>query len=68
MESTRPALRLLKINVCKGFWNVHLLDELNARLVYQGLLRCEEILSKQPFIVGDQLTETDIRLFTTVLR
>ncbi len=40
----------------------------NARLVHQTQLRIEEVLSKQPYICGNVLTEADIRLFTTMIR
>jgi len=39
---------------------------LNA--LFAGLDRAEEILSKQAFIAGSQLTEADIRLFATLVR
>lgn len=46
----------------------YLLDEKNAKLVYEALKKVEAILSKQKCMVGDELTEADIRLFTTILR
>ncbi|KAI8872345.1 extracellular matrix protein 4 [Ramicandelaber brevisporus] len=42
--------------------------ELNAHKVHNGLTKVEQILSKQDYLVGSQLTEADIRLFTTVVR
>lgn len=36
--------------------------------VFAGLDRCEALLAKQPFLCGDQLTEADWCLFTTLLR
>lgn len=36
--------------------------------VYKALDKCEEILSKQRYICGDQVTEADIRLFVTLIR
>ncbi|KAJ0263583.1 GST C-terminal domain-containing protein [Hirschfeldia incana] len=36
--------------------------------VYEALERCEEILRKQRYICGNTLTETDIRLFVTLIR
>ncbi|KAF3487580.1 hypothetical protein F2Q69_00057083 [Brassica cretica] len=36
--------------------------------VYEALDRCEEILGKHRYICGDTLTETDIRLFVTLIR
>ena len=38
-----------------------------ARL-YEALDKCEEILGKQRYICGNQLTEADIRLFVTLIR
>lgn len=45
-------------------------DEENARKVYEGLRKVEEILSQSEFIIpgANSLTEADIRLFTTMLR
>ncbi|CAO2038525.1 unnamed protein product [Urochloa humidicola] len=42
-------------------------DEAVTRL-YEALDKCEEILSKQRYICGNQLTEADIRLFVTLIR
>ncbi|CAD6228378.1 unnamed protein product [Miscanthus lutarioriparius] len=42
-------------------------DEAVARL-YEALDKCEEILGKQRYICGNQLTEADIRLFVTLIR
>uniref|UniRef100_A0A6V2B0T7 GST C-terminal domain-containing protein n=3 Tax=Ditylum brightwellii TaxID=49249 RepID=A0A6V2B0T7_9STRA len=36
--------------------------------VRQGLQKCEEILSKQPFLCGERFTESDLMLLPTVLR
>ncbi|OWZ01428.1 Glutathione S-transferase [Phytophthora megakarya] len=36
--------------------------------VFEGLDRCEEILSKHRFLVGDRLTEADLKLFPTLVR
>ncbi|KAK7494497.1 hypothetical protein BaRGS_00014150 [Batillaria attramentaria] len=36
--------------------------------VFDGLDKVEAILSKQRYLVGNQLTEADIRLFTTLVR
>ncbi|XP_060191691.1 uncharacterized protein LOC132621440 [Lycium barbarum] len=36
--------------------------------VYEALDKCEEILSKQRYLCGDQVTEADIRLFVTLIR
>ncbi|XP_046564993.1 glutathionyl-hydroquinone reductase YqjG-like [Haliotis rubra] len=36
--------------------------------VFQGLDRAEEILSKQRYLTGSQVTEADIRLFTSLVR
>lgn len=42
-------------------------DEASEK-VRQGLERCEEILSKQPYICGSSFTEADLRLLPTALR
>ncbi|RLN07320.1 glutathionyl-hydroquinone reductase YqjG-like isoform X1 [Panicum miliaceum] len=42
-------------------------DEAVTRL-YEALDKCEEILGKQRYICGNQLTEADIRLFVTLIR
>ncbi|XP_042438758.1 glutathionyl-hydroquinone reductase YqjG-like isoform X1 [Zingiber officinale] len=36
--------------------------------LYEALDKCEEILGKQRYICGNTLTETDIRLFVTLIR
>jgi putative glutathione S-transferase len=36
--------------------------------LYNALDKCEEILSKQRFMCGNQLTEADVRLFVTLIR
>jgi hypothetical protein len=36
--------------------------------VFDGLDRCEAILSRQRYIAGDELTEADVRLFATLIR
>ncbi|CAL5022255.1 unnamed protein product [Urochloa decumbens] len=42
-------------------------DEAVTRL-YEALDKCEQILGKQRYICGNQLTEADIRLFVTLIR
>uniref|UniRef100_A0A0E0G5M4 GST C-terminal domain-containing protein n=1 Tax=Oryza nivara TaxID=4536 RepID=A0A0E0G5M4_ORYNI len=42
-------------------------DEAVTRL-YEALDKCEEILSRQRYICGNQLTEADVRLFVTLIR
>jgi len=36
--------------------------------VFAGLDRVEEILSRQRYLVGSQITEADVRLYTTLVR
>lgn len=36
--------------------------------LYDTLDKCEEILDKQRYICGNSLTESDIRLFVTLIR
>ncbi len=36
--------------------------------MFAALDRCEDILSKQRYIAGSELTESDIRLFVTLVR
>lgn len=43
-------------------------DEKSARLVTETLARVESILKEQSFIAGEQFSEADIRLFTTIIR
>ncbi|KAL0910240.1 hypothetical protein M5K25_021200 [Dendrobium thyrsiflorum] len=42
-------------------------DEAVVKL-YDALDKCEDILSKQRYICGNELTEADIRLFVTLIR
>nr|BAJ92064.1 predicted protein [Hordeum vulgare subsp. vulgare] len=42
-------------------------DEAVTKL-YEALDKCEEILSKQRYMCGNQLTEADVRLFVTLIR
>ncbi|KAG4076720.1 hypothetical protein HA402_002007 [Bradysia odoriphaga] len=42
--------------------------ESNSKLVYETLIKLEEILAKGPFVLGETFTETDIRLFTSAVR
>ena len=39
-----------------------------VREVFGGLDRVEAILARQRYLTGDQLTEADVRLFTTLVR
>jgi glutathione S-transferase len=36
--------------------------------LFEAMNKCEEILSKQRYLCGNQLTEADIRLFVTLIR
>ncbi|KAH7247929.1 hypothetical protein NW759_004124 [Fusarium solani] len=42
--------------------------EENVVKVFQSLDRLEKILSDRPFLLGDNITEADIRLFPTIVR
>ncbi|OWM91530.1 uncharacterized protein LOC116214047 isoform X2 [Punica granatum] len=39
-----------------------------VKKLYEALDKCEEILGKQRYMCGNALTETDIRLFVTLIR
>lgn len=39
-----------------------------CREVFEGLDRCEEILSEKRFLLGDRFTEADLRLLPTAVR
>lgn len=51
-----------------GFANSQEAYEKNFRSLFSALDEVEVILSMQPFLVGDKITEADIRLFTTLIR
>jgi len=42
--------------------------EENFRNLFNALDKVEDILSKNRYLIGDQLTEADVRLFTTLIR
>jgi putative glutathione S-transferase len=42
--------------------------EVAFEALFAALDRCEEILGKQRYIAGDELTEADVRLFMTLIR
>ncbi|WBW75584.1 glutathione S-transferase [Schizosaccharomyces osmophilus] len=44
--------------------------EKNVKIVFEALGKLEDLLKKTggPYVLGDRLTETDIRLYTTVVR
>lgn len=39
-----------------------------CRDVFEGLLHCDEILSKGRFLLGERFTEADLRLIPTAVR
>lgn len=39
-----------------------------TRELFDALDRCESILGSSRYLVGDQLTEADVRLFMTLVR
>ncbi|XP_052202324.1 uncharacterized protein LOC127808047 isoform X2 [Diospyros lotus] len=39
-----------------------------AKKLFEALDRCEEILGKQRYLCGNTITESDIRVFTTLIR
>jgi len=51
-----------------GFATEQSAYEDGVKLVYNTLQKVEEILEKTPFMCGDAVTETDIRLFATLIR
>jgi len=51
-----------------GFATAQTEYEKNAKLVHEAQQRVETILGKNTFICGSQMTEADIRLFTTMIR
>ena len=51
-----------------GFATDQKVYEKHHALVFAGLDRAEEILSKSDFLVGNTLTEADVRLFVTLVR
>lgn len=44
------------------------IDECNANIVRDFLLKVNEILAKSKYFLGNQLTSLDIRLFSLVIR
>lgn len=53
-----------------GFAMTQESHESNSKLVYETLMKLEEIYGKAkgPFLFGETFTETDIRLFTSLIR
>lgn len=53
-----------------GFAMTQEAHESNSKLVYETLIELEEIMgsAKGPFVFGDIFTETDIRLFSSLIR
>lgn len=54
----------LKSNVPEGSF----LDEASALTVKDAIIKVDKILAKSKYFHGEVLTETDIRLFTTLIR
>ncbi|MRI82359.1 glutathione S-transferase family protein [Aerococcaceae bacterium DSM 109653] len=51
-----------------GFSTAQEVYEEEVKKVFAALDEVEEILGRQPYLVGDQITEADWRLFTTLIR
>ena len=51
-----------------GFAKTQLAYDEAIEHLREALLRAEEVLSKQRFLVGNTLSEADIRLFMTLIR
>lgn len=51
-----------------GFATSQESHELNSRLVFETLMKLEDLVANGPFLLGDTFTETDIRLFTSLIR
>jgi putative glutathione S-transferase len=51
-----------------GFATKQEVYEKHSNYVFEGLDRVEKILKKTPFLCGEKITESDIRLFTTIIR
>ncbi|KAJ1963925.1 S-glutathionyl-(chloro)hydroquinone reductase [Dipsacomyces acuminosporus] len=51
-----------------GFATAQGVYEKHCRTLFESLDRIEGILSKNEFLLGDRLTEADLRLFTTIVR
>ena len=68
MECTRLDSPRLKKTVSESIAHPHHLDELNAKLVHECLLKVERALKDSTYFHGIVSTETDIRLFTTLIQ
>ena len=51
-----------------GFAKSQSAYEKAVKEVFKGLDRVEEILSKKHYLTGNQLTEADVRLYTSLIR
>ena len=51
-----------------GFSTAQEVYEEEVEKVFAALDEVEEVLNRQPYLVGDQITEADWRLFTTLIR
>lgn len=66
MESIKPDSPHLRIYVFFIFSTY--IDEENAKKVAKALEKLDKVFESNVYFHGPHLTETDIRIFTTVLR
>lgn len=67
MEYTRQDLQPLKQNV---FLNSEIIfkDELNVKKVEYAIKMIEQRLKNSKFYITESISETDVRIFTTIIR